>query len=373
MGLSALSAASTLPRLSLASTGSQQRLIVIIARGGLDGLALLPPHGDPDYTAARGKIALPMPGSPDGILDLDGFFGLHPAMASLLPMYRSGELLGVHAVGMPNTQRSHFEAQDMLESGSPDARTLRTGWLSRALSLQPSTAALEAIAIGQGIPLILRGPAAVTSLQPGGHNDAADPFLDEVAALYRSDAQLDEALRQSMMTRALLEQSGGGRKRGRRRQAQAAGQLLSDTAGPRVAVLEVGGMDTHTGQKGSLNTRLRQLSESILTLQDSLGSAWDKTAIAVITEFGRTVSSNGTGGTDHGTGAAALLLGGAISGGRVLSDWPGLRDLHQRRDLPITTDLRSVLSGVLKDHLGITGPDIFPGAPAAQAGLIRPA
>ena len=138
-------------------------------------------------------------------------------------------------------------------------------------------------------------------------------------------------------------------------------------------MLELGGMDTHAGQKSALNNRLRQLSESLLVLQEALGGAWDQTAVVMITEFGRTVSANGTGGTDHGTGGAALLLGGAIAGGRILSDWPGLQDLHQRRDLRITTDLRSVLGGVLKDHLGITGPDIFPGAPAASSGLIRPA
>ena len=372
MGLSALSASAALPRLSLASTGSEQRLVVIILRGGLDGLALLPPHGDPHYRSARGKVALPMPGSSGGILDLDGFFGLHPAMASLLPMYRSGELLGVHAVGHPNTQRSHFEAQDMLEGGGASARVLKTGWLNRALSSQPKADASQAIAIGQGIPLILRGPAEVTSLQPGGHSDATDPFLEMVADLYRTDALLDEALRQSMMTRELLEKSGG-RQRGRKKQLQATGQLLSAADGPRVAVLELGGMDTHAGQKSALNNRLRQLSESLLVLQEALGGAWDQTAVVMITEFGRTVSANGTGGTDHGTGGAALLLGGAIAGGRILSDWPGLQDLHQRRDLRITTDLRSVLGGVLKDHLGITGPDIFPGAPAASSGLIRPA
>ena len=151
MGLSALSASAALPRLSLASTGSEQRLVVIILRGGLDGLALLPPHGDPHYRSARGKVALPMPGSSGGILDLDGFFGLHPALESLLPMYRSGDLLGVHAVGHPNTQRSHFEAQDMLEGGGASARVLKTGWLNRALSCQSKTDASQAIAIGQGL------------------------------------------------------------------------------------------------------------------------------------------------------------------------------------------------------------------------------
>lgn len=370
VGMGTLCALSAVPRLSLASTGGNQRLIVVIVRGGLDGLALLPPHGDRDYATARGKVALPLPGAADGIIDLDGFFGLHPAMAPLLPMYRSVELLGVHAVGLPNTQRSHFEAQDMLESGSADSPMLKTGWLNRALSLLPSNNELGAVAIGQGIPLILRGPAAATSLQPGERSDATDPFLEMVAELYRSDALLDASLQQSMMTRALLAESNGG-KRGRRKHAHTAGQLLRAAEGPRVAVLELGGMDTHSRQKSTLNTRLRQLAESLLMLQESLQESWSQTAVVVITEFGRTVSSNGTGGTDHGTGAAALLLGGAISGGRVQSDWPGLRDLHQHRDLKITTDLRSVLGGVLKDHLGISGPEIFPGAPPPQTGLIR--
>lgn len=371
--LAALTALSALPRLSLASTGAEQRLVVVVLRGGLDGLALLPPHGDPAYSEARGRAALPLPGERGGILDLDGFFGLHPAMAELLPLYAAGELLGLHAVGLPDTQRSHFEAQDMLESGGARPRSLKTGWLNRALSGTSTDSEPAAVAIGQGVPLILRGPATVTSLQPAGAVSSADPFLELVSGLYATDQQLAQALEQGMMARALLEEQETGRRSGRKQQARATGQLLAHADGPRVAVMEVGGMDTHAGQKAALSTRLRRLTDSILALKEGLGPAWSQTAVVLITEFGRTVAGNGTGGTDHGTASAALLLGGAVAGGRIVSDWPGLTRLHEGRDLSVTMDLRSVLAGILQDHLGLAGPDIFPGAPAALPGLIRPA
>jgi uncharacterized protein (DUF1501 family) len=370
-GLLALSALPALPRLSLASPLTDRRLVVVLLRGGLDGLALLPPHGDPDY-AARGRAALPMPGEPDGILDLDGFFGLHPAMADLMPLAAAGELLGVHAVGLPGTERSHFEAQDMLESGGAHPRALKTGWLGRALGTLPGAGdAPQAVSIGQGVPLILRGPAAVTAISSTDTVLEDEPFLDMVSAMYADDPQLSEALAQSMMARALLADMDGGDRGGRRRQARSTGQLLARPDGPRVAVLEVGGMDTHAAQASALRTRLGQLTDGILALKEGLGDAWGSSVVVLITEFGRTVAGNGTGGTDHGTGSAALLLGGAVAGGRVVGSWRGLQSLHDGRDLAVTTDLRAVLSGVLRDHLGISDDTIFPDGPPPLGGLIR--
>jgi len=370
--LSALSALPTLSRSSHASTTSDQRLVVVVLRGGLDGLALLPPHGDPAYSDARQRMALPLPGEQGGILDLDGFFGLHPAMADLLPLYAAGEMLGVHAVGLPDTQRSHFDAQDMLESGAGAPHALKTGWLNRALSVAAPHSTSPAIVIGQSVPLVLRGPAPVTSILAAGSAPSADPFLEMVSGLYTEDRVLSQALEQGLMTQSMLEEQLPGRRgRGAKKQARSTGQLLAHPEGPRVAVMTVGGVDTHASQRATLSTRLRKLTENILALREGLGSAWSETAVVLITEFGRTVSSNGTGGTDHGTASAALLLGGAIAGRRVISDWPGLTRLHEGRDLRVTTDLRSVLAGVLRDHLGLAGSGIFPDAPAALPGLIR--
>ena len=373
LGLAALSTTAALPGLSLASLPGSQRLVVVVMRGGLDGLALLPPHGDPRYTASRGRAALPGPGESKGIIDLDGFFGLHPALAPLLPLWKAGELAGVHAMGLPNTERSHFEAQDMLEGGGSSPRAMKTGWLNRALGTLPAASGPPtAVAIGKGVPLILRGEAPVTSIQPDGDTDSDADFLTMVAALYDNDPTLSAALQQGLMSRQMISESTTGRRKsGNRQQARTTGELLAHPEGPRIAVMEVGGFDTHANQRSVLTNRLGRLSDGILGLQEGLGSAWQQTVVVMITEFGRTVAANGTNGTDHGTGAAALLMGGAIAGGRIHSDWPGLTRLHDDRDLKVTTDLRSMLKGVLRDHLAIEDRLIFPDSPPALGGLLK--
>ena len=375
------------PGLSLAAAGSDNRLVVVILRGGMDGLAAVPPVGDPDYQRQRQGLAI------DGALPLQGPFALHPALPRLHGMYGAGELAVVHAVATPYRGRSHFDGQDLLESGAVAARD---GWLNRALAATVGAGVgggePGGIALAQAMPLILRGDAAVTSwaptVLPAGDDDTVNRILD----LYRDDAVLGPALSQALATRDMaagaldakdMRRMSGPRGGGNRRRfvtlAKAAGRFLADDMG--VAVLDYGGWDTHAGQgaaEGDLARTLAGLDEGLGALADGLGPMWRRTAVVVITEFGRTVAINGTGGTDHGTASAALLLGGAVSGGRVIADWPGLKReaLYDFRDLMPTTDLRAVLKGVLRDHLAVDDgalARVFPDSDgvAAMDGLVR--
>ncbi len=364
------------PGLSLAAArlGGEQRFVVVILRGALDGLAAVPPYADPEYRRLRGPLALAAPGSADGALDLNGRFGLHPALAPLHAMYRAGEMTVFHAVATPYRSRSHFDGQDVLENGVTSARALKDGWLNRALSLLGGERL--GLAVGQSIPLILRGDIPVASWAPADMPGLDSDFLSRLAALYERDAVLGPALAQGRQAQAMADEALGDPRRAQGRMsgekvyvanrgpqpmrvvAEAAGRLLAAENGARVAVLEVGGWDTHANQgvlNGPLANRLADLAGGLKALQDSLGPAWRHTVVAVATEFGRTVAVNGTGGTDHGTGGAAFLLGGAVTGGLVIARWPGLaaNQLYEGRDLAPTLDLRSVMKGVLSDHLGL--------------------
>ncbi len=356
-------------RLALAAAAGDRRLVLVVLRGGLDGLAAVAPHGDRDYRSARGALALAEPGRPEGVVDLDGFFGLHPALTPLAPWYAEGALLPIHAVATPYRERSHFDAQDLLDNGTARPRGAADGWLNRALGLFGGGDRRLGLAVGQGIPLVLRGAVPVASWQPSSL-PAADPaFLHLVQALYRDDPLLGSALTEGMRAAEMADHAlgetgmaarpGGGMnpRAAARMLAETAGRMLADPDGPRIAVFELPGWDTHAGQgaaTGRLALALSALADSLTALRTALGGAWGQTAIAVVTEFGRTVAPNGSGGTDHGTATAAVLAGGAINGGRVLADWPGLggQALHQGRDLAPTTDLRAVYKGLLHEHLG---------------------
>jgi uncharacterized protein (DUF1501 family) len=320
------------------------------------------------------------------LLDLGGFFGLHPSLASLHTMYQAGEAMPVHAVAGPTRVRSHFEAQDCLESGADHRMT--SGWLNRAVAAMPVTPGSsrpdgDAVAIGVSVPLLLRGSAVVGNWAP--HGIAAPPpdLYSQIAALNQADHLTGPAIAEGLRERGysasvMSDDASGANRYAFPALARAAGEFLRAPDGPRVAALEIGGWDTHVAQVPRLKRVLEQLDAGLAALKEGLGDAWKQTAILTMTEFGRTARVNGTKGTDHGTGTVAFVLGGAVAGGRVMADWPGLGSgrLLEDRDLMPTTDLRSVAKGLLVHHLGV--PDtamaqVFPNSPTAQAtnGLIR--
>ena len=365
MGMTVL--ASHLPRLALANADTDARFVLVVLRGAVDGLALAAPYGDGDYRGVRGELALENPDAVNGLLDLDGFFGLHPSLTGVHKCFVDGEATIVHAIASPYRARSHFDGQDLLESGGNAVGALRDGWLNRALA--PIAGASEvAIALAQNTPLVLRGDNSVTSWAPSRLPDADEHTLARLQRLYADDAffatRLEQALNSQEIAGGMM---GSNRRRGNdARQFEelmtAAARFLVAPDGPRIAVLELGGWDTHANQgaaSGALANRFLALDTGIANLRSGLGPAWGDTAVAVVTEFGRTVHVNGTRGTDHGTASAALLLGGAVNGGKVLADWPGLgkAELYAGRDLQPTADLRSLFKGVLEQHLSID-PDL---------------
>lgn len=354
------------------------RLVLVLLRGGMDGLSTIVPHGDPRYLALRGDLALD-----EGRVDLDGLFSLAPALAPLAPLWADGELLPVHAVATPLRDRSHFDAQDVLETGGSGPADARDGWLYRALAAQDLLP--RAVGLGRSLPLVLRGERPVASVDPLGEELDESGLVGAVAALWAEDPLLGPALEAGIDARAMVggaEGEGGARGRGAqglaavRRGVEAAARLLVAPEGPRVATLDLPGWDTHAGQAGALARRQEALAQGLVGLRQALGPVWADTAVLVVTEFGRTVAPNGTAGTDHGTASAALLLGGAVAGGRVLADWPGLApaELYEGRDLRPTLDLREVQAALLREHLGLGEAAVaaaFPGLKPTLAGVAR--
>jgi len=388
-GLGAIAA--TLPSLTFARAATDARFVLVILRGAADGLAVAAPFGEPGYDRVRGALALPSPGTDGGLLKLDGLFGLNPGLDGLHAEFTAGRAAIVHAVASPYRDRSHFDGQDMLENGAARVGSLRDGWLNRALApLGGSLGDETAIALAQNTPLVLRGPNSVTSWAPSQLPDADESTIERLEDLYAGDEFFAVRLEQALKSQEIAaEQAGmnGARRRGNdaqqlRATMQAAARFLATVDGPRIAVVEAGGWDTHANQgttAGALHNRLKGLDAGLMALKYGLGETWSRTVVAVVTEFGRTVATNGTSGTDHGTASAAILLGGSVAGGRVVADWPGLRnnDLYEGRDLRPTTDLRSVFKGILIEHLGLAdnfvGRDVFPDSKAAQhlEGLVR--
>jgi len=349
-------ASAPLPRIAFASPAIDKRFVVIIQRGGMDGLAAVPAPGDPNYERARAGIALPPPGSDGGILKLDSTFGLNPLLTEFATLWSDGTLMPIQAACVAYHGRSHFEAQNVLENGSAIPYFLKTGWLNRALAALPTQTGDAGIAIAQTMPVIMRGDAVVTSWYPSNLPQPSGDTIDRIAAMYATDQKLDAALKRAREAHDMATDVGGGAQFAAL--MTAAGGFLNKPQGPRIAMIESVGWDTHANQSaahGPLDRNLRELNRGVGALKTALGPVWDQTAVLVMTEFGRTVAMNGTQGTDHGTGGAAFLFGGAVKGGRVLADWPGLRpnDLLEGRDLRPTTDLRAVMKGVLAQHIGV--------------------
>lgn len=360
------------PRIAFASAATERRLIFIIQRGAADGLATIIPVGDGAFASARGVFAA----DAEGAAKLDSVFSLHPALAETARLHSAGEALFVHSVASPYRERSHFDGQNILETGGNSAYKLRDGWMNRLLGLLPAADA-KAIAVSATVPVTLRGAYPVSSFAPSVLPDASSDLLARVGELYGSDAQLHSLWNRAMQTRQMAGDSGDGRNAAAT--GALAARLLKGPEGARIALIESNGWDTHSGQRARLAFQLRGLDSMIAALKAGLGADWSSTLVLVATEFGRTVAPNGTGGTDHGTASAAMLLGGAVNGGRVIADWPGLRPaaLHEGRDLRPTLSLDALIANALAQHyrldIGRLAPALFPeGArPAAIDGLIR--
>ncbi len=391
----ALFAWSFVPRFAYAAAGSRDpRFLLVVLRGALDGLSAVPPLGDPDYAGLREGIALTKDG-PDAALPLDGFFYLHPAMPNLARLYVSGQASVVHAAATGYRERSHFDGQDVLESGQGGPGKTESGWLNRLIAhLPPGEDISRKGVLGVGVvpPLVVRGEAPVLGWAPPRMARAGSDLIQRLEDLYgQRDPGLARALAQAKLTEEIArrqgmsgEARGGGgpdSAEGMKRIAEGAAALVGADDGPRIAALAFEGWDTHAnegGARGRLAQLLGGLDGALATFEQGLKPVWKDTVVMVVTEFGRTARVNGTVGTDHGTGTVAFLVGGAVKGGRMIVDWPGLKpeQLHERRDLKPTTDIRGVAKGVVADLFGISGPvlaeKVFPGSGGIgpMAGLV---
>ncbi len=386
IGAAGMAGASALPRIAFAAGPTDKRLVIVLLRGAMDGLSAAPAFGDPDYERARGGLATPRPGSEGGALDLNGYFGLSPALAGMHARYGKGEVILFHAIASPYRDRSHFDGQNLIENGSDQPYGLADGWANRALLGLPerlkSGRGDLGVALAPSTPLMMRGPARVTSWSPSILPAPAPDLLTRLKGLYdESDPRLARALSAAVTANAAQVGGAGGGGAFTALMAAAA-RFMKAPDGPCLAMVESNGWDTHANQLGPFGVLPRNLAEldrGLGALGEGLGDVWPSTAVLVMTEFGRTVAMNGTRGTDHGTAGAAFLIGGAVKGGRVLADWPGLSSgaLFAGRDLKPTADLRSVAKAALRDHMGIDPGHIdravFPGSAAAPAmeGLFR--
>lgn len=368
-----------LPKSAHASRNRDPRLVVLVLRGALDGLAAVGPTGDPEYLNLHGQLALRRDG-PNAGLALNEFFVLNPGMPQFARMFHDKCAAIIHAVATPYRERSHFDGQDILESGFPLPGRISSGWLNRVIEILPKgeqTKPAKGLALGAVAPLIMRGAAPVVGWAPTNLPGASDDLVMRLLSLYQSNdvdlAKTFEKARdvEKITNRVRGQVPGGGEIMMMRQAAEGAARLIAAEDGPRIAALAFDGWDTHAnegGPTGRLAYLLSGLDGVFHAFEKGLGAAWRDTVVVAITEFGRTAKINGTTGTDHGTGTVALLAGGAVQGGRVIADWPGLAPnaLHENRDLRPTTDLRAVLKGILADHLGLSHPSltekIFPGS-----------
>jgi uncharacterized protein (DUF1501 family) len=384
----AMTLAAAAPRLAFAAAPTDDRLVFVVLRGGLDGLHAVAPYADSDYRRLRPTLALGAPGQENGVLDLDGSFGLHPMLAPLQPLYANGELLVIPAATTRYRARSHFDGQNLLENGSGVPFGARDGWLNRAIASLHRGDDRLGLALGPAVPLLLQGKADVATWADSPLPKADADFLSRLAYAYHGDELFADTLAkaQGSMAPAVGSSPSTSRRGGRQRRneefeaaSRAAAGLLARDDGPRIAVMESGGWDTHFGQDRRLDALFGQLSAGLIALRDGLGAHWRNTVVIVVSEFGRTAAENGSQGTDHGVGGIAFLAGGPVNGGRVGGQWPGLRKsaLYEGRDVRPTTDYESLFKAVLIERLALSPTTvedtIFPDsrAIAPAEGLFR--
>lgn len=363
MALGCSAAASPLlTPVTLAAAPWEQRLVVIILRGAMDGLDVVQPYGDPELAAMRPTLRA---GEAAGAQDLDGFYALHPALSDLMPMWRAGELGFAHAVSTPyRDKRSHFDGQDLLEAGTAfdiGTHAIVDGWLNRMLQVTPGLSAETAYSVGQGEMLVLSGDAPAASWSPDADLALSPQARSLMKLVARNDPLLSGALEDAVQIVDSLEaeedestlMAGGARVRGHLKLAQFTASRLRGAS--RIAAFSLGGWDTHSRQAAGMRKPLTALSEVLLALKSELGPVWGRTAVVAMTEFGRTARENGTGGTDHGTGGAMVMAGGAIRGGKVYGQWPGLAelDLYKARDLMPTADVRAYAASAMRGLFGL--------------------
>ncbi|HTK00420.1 MAG TPA: DUF1501 domain-containing protein [Bordetella sp.] len=360
------------PRIVFASVATERRFVFVIQRGAADGLNIVVPYADPAYAGLRGALAI----NASDATRLDGTFALHPSLQETARMYAARQALFVHAVASPYRDRSHFDGQNVLETGGSTPYQVKDGWLNRLVAMLPSTQE-KAIAFAPTIPAALRGTVQAASYAPSALPAAPDDLLTRVSDLYEHDAQLGPLWTEAMRTRGLA--SDAGARQDPAHLGKLAAEFLARPDGPRIAMIETGGWDTHSAQNPRLANQLKALDTMLAALRDGLGPHWRETTVLVATEFGRTAAANGTGGTDHGQGSVAMLLGGAVAGGRVVADWPGLAsaNLYEGRDLKPTASLDALIAGVAAESLVLDpqraartlfGPA---GAPRPMTGLVH--
>ncbi len=362
------------PRMAFAAANTPKRFVFIIQRGAADGLGTIGAVGDPAFIGARGDLAADVANG----TKLDAMFALHPALTTTAGLYGQGQALFAHAIASPYRDRSHFDGQNVLETGGTSAYQLKDGWLNRLLGVVPPGEG-RAIAVAATVPMALRGSRDVASYAPSALPEASDDLLQRVSMLYQGDSQLHALWSEAMSTRQLTSDLAAANGQNAIATGALAARLLTPENGARIAMIETGGWDTHAGQRARLGAQLKGLDGMIGALKTGLGPLWADTMVLVATEFGRTVAVNGTGGTDHGTGSTAMLIGGGVKGGRVLADWPGLAPakLYEARDLRPTTQLDAFIAGAVAGHFGVdpqrTMAALFPASAktAAIEGLVR--
>ncbi|MEM6351313.1 MAG: DUF1501 domain-containing protein [Cyanobacteria bacterium P01_D01_bin.14] len=365
------------------AASSNRRLVVVFLRGAIDGLNVLVPYQSAEYYQTRPNIAIAPPGKSNGAIDLDGFYGLHPLLSDLYPLWQSGQLAFVQAAGSPHPTRSHFEAQAYMETGVLDD-TVDTGWMNRLLTRLQSSNPTQTVSVNRSLPLILTGevPSASISIDPRGYRplqidnattraafDQLYQGSDPVQAAYRTGRAARDQLLNSLENVAPLSNAAGFVN-----SAHYLAQLMRGQADTQIAYLELGSWDTHIGQANTNNRLLPQLGQGLATLKNELGPLFDQTTVVVMSEFGRTVEQNGSLGTDHGHGNMMMVLGGQVNGKTIYGDWPGLApaERYEGRDLAITTDFRDVVGSVLGQHMQLSGAldEIFPGHAHRQLPLM---
>lgn len=367
-GAAALLAA---PRITFAQAPTARRFVFIVQRGAADGLNTVIPYADPAYAALRGELAIGL----DAAAKLDGSFALHSSLAEMKTLYDLGQATFFHAVASPYRERSHFDGQNVLETGGKAPYALKDGWINRLLATL-SRRGGDAIAFSPTVPMAMRGKLDVSSYAPSNLPHANDDLMLRIEQLYGQDAQLHALWSAAQEARAMAGDAAAAKRQDPQETGRMAARFLARADGPRIAMIETEGWDTHSGQAGRLASQLRKLDGLVAGLRQGLGPVWEQTVILVATEFGRTAAANGTGGTDHGTGAAAMLLGGAVRGGQVVADWPGLAaaDLLDGRDLRPTLGLDTLIvqtcAEAFKADPGrmarVLFPDAKPGKPLGQ-------